>query len=103
MEFSFGKLKKLDVISLSDGKNLGKLCDVTLTLPEGKVLGFYASGCKGFKLGKSEVFIPVCNITKIGEDAILVKTDKKAHKPPCPPPPFCGNGRSGDRNFDDYE
>ncbi|MGN0806365.1 MAG: PRC-barrel domain-containing protein, partial [Candidatus Coproplasma sp.] len=75
MEFSFCKVKKLDVISLSDGKNLGKLCDVTFTMPDGKIKGFTATGCKGFKFGKSEVFIPLSDIVKIGEDAVLVKTD----------------------------
>lgn len=84
MEFSFNKLKKLDVISISDGKNLGRLCDVTFTLPEGKIKGFTATGCKGFKLGKTEIFIPIPDIVKIGEDAILVRTDKKPPKPPCP-------------------
>lgn len=110
MEFSYNKLKKLDVISLADGKNLGKFCDVKLTLPEGKVIGFYASGCKGFKLGKAEVFIPISGISKIGEDAILVKPDKKPPKPPpkwckpdCPPPPLCPPPFDDRRSFDDYE
>ncbi|MGN0823778.1 MAG: PRC-barrel domain-containing protein [Candidatus Coproplasma sp.] len=85
MEFSFNKLKKLDVISISDGKNLGRLCDVTFTLPEGKIKGFTSTGCKGFKLGKSEIFIPLSDIVKVGEDAILVKTGDKPPKPPCPP------------------
>ncbi|MGN1061342.1 MAG: PRC-barrel domain-containing protein [Candidatus Coproplasma sp.] len=85
MEFSFNKLKKLDVISLSDGKNLGRFCDVTFTLPEGKIKGFTTTGCKGFKFGKSEIFIPLSDIVKVGEDAVLVKTGDKPPKPPCPP------------------
>lgn len=94
MEFLFSKLKKLDVISLSDGKNLGRFCDVTFTLPEGKIKGFTATGCKGFKFSKSDLFIPLSDIVKVGEDAILVKTGEKPKKdkdkkPDCPPHDPC--------------
>lgn len=128
MEFSFCKLKKLDVISLSDGKNLGRFCDVSFTFPEGKIKGFTATGCKGFKFGKQEIFIPLSDIVKIGEDAILVKTGErqkkgKDGKPDCPPPDPCRrcpppdqcrpcppsnpcapfNPCDSRRSFDDYE
>lgn len=106
MEYLFSKLKKLDVISITDGKNLGRLCDISFTLPEGKINGFFATGCKGFKLTKTDVFIPLSDIVKVGEDAILVKSGKPPkddkHCPPdnkkdrncnCPPnqPPFPPN------------
>lgn len=91
MEVSFQQLKQKDVVSISDGKNLGKVCDITLTFPENEWLGITVTGCKGFKLtNKKELFIPVGQIVKIGQDAILVKTeDKKGcrpHKDDCPPP-----------------
>ncbi len=92
MELSFQQLKQKDVISMTDGKNLGKVCDVTVSFPDNDWLGITVPGCKGFKFtNKRETFIPVKNIVKIGEDAILVKTEeKKDGKPPkdkCPPPP----------------
>ncbi len=92
MELSFQALKQKDVVSVSDGKNLGKVCDVTVSFPESNWLGITVPGSKGFKLtNKRELFIPVSQIVKVGEDAILVKTeDKKPDcpppKPPCPPP-----------------
>ena len=112
MELSFQKLKQKDVISVSDGKNLGKVCDITVSFPECNWLGITVPGCKGFKLtNKRELFIPVSKIVKIGEDAILVKTeDKKPDvKPPkdkCPPPyppPPCPphKGRPKPRPYDD--
>lgn len=103
MEYLFSKLKKLDVVSVTDGKNLGRLCDISLTLPEGKIKGFFATGCKGFRLTKTEAFIPLSDIVKVGEDTILVKSgkphndgkpcpadDKKDRDCGCPParPPF---------------
>ena len=85
MELSFSSLKQKDVIGVNDGKNLGKVCDVTLSFPESNWLGITVTGCKGFKLtNKRELFIPVNSIVRIGEDAILVKTEEK--RPPCPPP-----------------
>ncbi len=93
MEYLFSKLKKLDVVSVTDGKNLGKLCDISFTLPDGKIKGFFATGCKGFKLTKSEVFIPLCDLVKVGEDTILVKFGKPPKDgKPCPPPPHGDGG-----------
>ncbi|MGN1104594.1 MAG: PRC-barrel domain-containing protein [Candidatus Coproplasma sp.] len=115
MEFLFSKLKKLDVISITDGKNLGRFCDVTFTLPDGKIKGFTATGCKGIKLTKTDIFIQLSDIVKVGEDAILVKTGEKNKKPKgdsrdCPPPapPPCPpfnpcNPCDSRRSFDDYE
>ena len=106
MEFVFSQLKKMEVVSVSDGKNLGKVFDLSFDFPEGRIKGFFVTGCKGFKLTKSDEFIPLCNVVKVGEDVILVKTkeDKPPHKHPdkdCMPcPPNCIEPR---RNFDEYE
>ena len=85
MEHSFHSLKQKDVIN-SDGINLGKVCDISVSFPECNWLGMTVTGCKGFKFtNKRELFIPVNLIVRIGEDAILVKNEAKT-PPPCPPP-----------------
>ena len=110
MEFTFSQLKQKEVISVTDGKHLGKVRDLTLTFPENRFIGITVTGCKGFKFSKQEVFIPVKAIVKIGEDAILIKTEGKG-EPPCPPPcppkrpngncpPPCPPDR---RSYDEYE
>ena len=84
MELSFNHLKQKDVINISDGTNLGRVCDISVSFPECNWLGITVPGCKGFKLtNRREQFIPVNLIVKVGEDAILVKSEKA---PPCPPP-----------------
>ena len=106
MEVSFSELKQKEVISLSEGKHLGKVCDLTFTFPEGKILGFTVTGCKGFKFTKQEVFLPIKSIVKIGEDAVLVNTQTPAPPPapPCPPPqPFCPPPQQSRRSLDEYE
>ena len=106
MELSFQSLKQKDVISVTDGKNLGKVCDVTVSFPETDWLGITVPGCKGFKFtNKHEQFIPVSQIVKVGEDAVLVKTEDK--KPPCPPPkdkcpPPCPPPPNGHRRQNNY-
>lgn len=126
MEILFSQLKKMDVVSVTDGKNLGKVWDLAFFFPEGKVKGFFVTGCKGFKFTKSDMFIPFSDVVKIGEDVVLVKLGKEkppkgdncppqpSCPPPCPPFPSCpppcppGGGRppypaDPRRNFDDYE
>lgn len=108
----------MDVVSVSDGKNLGRVCDMAFFFPEGKIKGFFVTGSKGFKFTKSDVFIPISDVVKIGEDVVLVKLGKEKPpkgdncppKPPCPPqfpqfPPNCPPCPPPDprRNFDDYE
>lgn len=120
MELSFQQLKQKDVISVTDGKNLGKVCDITVSFPENNWLGITVPGCKGFKFtNKREMFISVKQIVKVGEDAVLVKIEdkKECHdKPPkdkCPPPcpPKCPPKRPHDefyenpdrRDYGEYE
>lgn len=99
----------MEVISLNDGKNLGKIYDAEFLMPEGKIKGFYLTGCKGFKLTKSDVFINLREVVKIGEDVILVKQNdgEKPSDAPCPPPcpPPCSPcpPKGGRRNYDEYE
>lgn len=92
MEVTFSELKQKDVINLTDGAHLGKVCNLTFTFPENKVTGFTVTGCRGFKFSKQEIFLPINTIVKIGRDAVLVKYGKEEGPPPpkppkCPPPP----------------
>ena len=47
MEYSYSDLKKKSVINLSDGKNLGKICDLVISCPDGRVTGIVVPGKKG--------------------------------------------------------
>lgn len=109
MEVTFSELRQKEVINLVDGKHLGRVCNVTLSFPDGRVLGLTATGSKGFKFSKQNVYIPLKCVTKIGEDAILVNYGggKPEEKPPqkrqnCPEPPPCPPAQSR-RSFDEYE
>ena len=97
----------MDVVCVSDGKNLGKVSDVAFIYPENKLKGFFVTGSRGFHFSKSEVFIPIQQVVKIGEDVILVNLGERPSPPPgnpapCPPkiPPCPPDPR---RSFEDYE
>ena len=98
METSFLELKQKQVINICDGKQLGRVCDVVFSFPEGKVQGIVVPGGKGLRWGRADLFIDLKNVTKIGVDTVLVEIkaapskDKKKNKwsgdyPPPPPPP----------------
>lgn len=108
MEVVFSELKQKEVISVTDGKHLGKVCNLTFTFPEGKITGFTVTGCKGFKFTKQEVFLPLKCVIKIGEDAVLVNGSEPPPNncPPPNPPPFCPPPPPPPqprRSFDEYE
>jgi sporulation protein YlmC with PRC-barrel domain len=74
MQIEYNKLKTKDVISLADGKNLGKVCNLIYDVPQNCVSGYMVTGGKGFSFMKTSIFIDVCDVVKIGEDCMLVKT-----------------------------
>ncbi|MBQ3493101.1 MAG: YlmC/YmxH family sporulation protein [Clostridia bacterium] len=108
MELSYSELTKRDVINISDGRCLGRITDIKLKFPEGKLVGIIVPGRKVrglFKcFDKTQVYIEESKIIKIGGDVILVdvrcfdgdnrppRPIKPPKKPPCPPP--CGNHSS---------
>lgn len=116
MEFTYNALRQMDVISVSDGRHLGRVCDLLFDFPEGRVRGFYVTGCKGFRLGRQDIFIPLKSVVRIGEDVILTDADdipppkKPCRKPKreCCPPDFEQNGGhcgapKDRRSYDEYE
>ena len=93
MELSFSELRAKEVINIQDGRKLGKVIDVALRYPENRWCGIVVPGSRGFGFKKNELFIELRNITKIGEDVILVNIglpqQKRGEKRgnACPPSP----------------
>ncbi len=77
MEISFGELRCKEVVSVSDGKKLGRIIDLSLDL-NGRVLGLILpqSG-RVFKAiaDKNCLFVPWRNICSIGDDIIMVNLE----------------------------
>ncbi len=117
MEFSYIAVKQMDVISVADGKHLGKVCDLVFEFPENRLRGFYVTGSKGFRFTRQEIFLPIDTVVRIGEDVIIVDAGGAPPKgKPCRkrqegndpreecPPEYFRSGRQGERrSYDEYE
>ena len=76
MELSYNDLRKREVINIADGRSLGKIIDLKLIFPEGRLIGIVVPGrnLRGiFKcFDKTQMYIEERKIVKIGSDVILV-------------------------------
>ena len=73
MIIKYNDLKKKDVVNVSNGKNLGKIIDLVIDSECGKILKIIVTGKKNGLFFCEEMEIRYSQITKIGDDAILVK------------------------------
>lgn len=88
MTILYSELKKKEILEVTTGKNLGKVCDLVISKRSGKIQKLIAPGKKCGFLSTDNFEIPFDKIVKIGDDAILVDfTEKKDDcdeiKPPC--------------------
>ena len=119
MELTYSELAKRDVINIADGRCLGRIIDLKLVFPTGKLVGIFVPGRRNrglFKFfDKTRIYIEESRILKIGGDVILVdmqcgdnclpsinintpnppKPKPKPCPPPCPPCPPKPNGYQG--------
>ena len=88
-DMTFSELRSKDLINSSDGKRLGKACDIVFDSITGKIRGIVAPYGKKSYFGKGQdIFIPFKCILKIGEDVVLVDVNcqqLKPESPHCPP------------------
>lgn len=72
MDITFNSLRSKEVVNLYDGKQLGRIIDVSFDKRTGRVLGFIMPGIKKIFKKSEDLFIPLDQIKKIGDDVILV-------------------------------
>lgn len=75
MDITFCELREKEVVNICDGRRLGRILDLALTCA-GRAIGILVPGDKKFFkniVGNDSIFIPWRNITKIGDDVILVE------------------------------
>lgn len=74
-EYTFCELREKDVVNTVDGRCLGRVVDIAFTC-RGQVFGIIVPGGRKFWKSLSAgdaLFIPWCNICKIGVNVILVE------------------------------
>ena len=77
MDYNFSDLKKKKVINVADGKDLGKIIDLIVSYPDGKIKSIIVPGKKNAFFTGCELIINFSCIERIGDDAILVSLFKE--------------------------
>ncbi len=72
MEISYNELRCKEVVNLQNGVRMGKIIDMIIDSKNKEVLGLVVPGIRKLFKANEDIFIPWCNITKIGSDVILV-------------------------------
>lgn len=78
MEISYTELRSKEVVNLQNGQRMGKIIDLIIDSNGKNVLGLVVPGIRKLFRASEDIFIPWCNISKIGEDTILVSLDTAA-------------------------
>ena len=69
MELSYTDLRTKEVINLRNGARMGKIIDMIIDSNGKNVLGLVVPGIHKLFKATEDIFIPWCNIEKIGDDA----------------------------------
>ena len=75
MEISYTDLRAKEVVNLQNGARMGKIIDMIIDSNGKNVLGLVVPGVRKLFRTSEDIFIPWCNIAKIGTDVILVSLD----------------------------
>ena len=75
MEISYSELRTKEVVNLQNGARMGRLIDLIIDTNGKNVLGIVVPGAHKFFKAAEDIFIPWCNINKIGSDTVLVSLD----------------------------
>ena len=78
MEISYNELRCKEVVNLQNGVRMGKIIDLILDTGGKEVLGLVVPGIRRLFRANEDIFIPWCDITKIGDDVILVSLNVRA-------------------------
>ena len=72
MEISYNELRQKEVVNVLCGKRMGRLTDLIFSSNSKKVLGIVVPSEHKLFRQREDFFIPWENISKIGDDVILV-------------------------------
>lgn len=75
MEISYTELRSKEVVNTLDGARMGRIIDVIFESNGKNVLGLVVPGVRKWFKQAEDIFIPWGNISKIGNDVILVTID----------------------------
>ena len=100
MEMSYNELRTKEVVNVQNGARMGKIIDMIIDTNGRDVLGLVVPGVRRIFRANEDIFIPWCNISKIGDDVILVSLNihslTNVRKSKDPEQSFSGGSNIGD-------
>ena len=78
MELSYNELRCKEVVNTQNGARMGKIIDMILDSSGRDILGLVVPGVRRLFRANEDIFIPWCNISKIGDDVILVSLNARS-------------------------
>ena len=73
MDISLTELKEKEIINIFDGRKLGRIIDILFDVENGMVRGIVVPGEKKVFKRSEDIFIPLEQLKKIGDDVVIVK------------------------------
>ncbi len=73
MDITFNELREKEIINVLNGKRMGRVEDIIFDKDEGTIKGVMVPGERKLFKKSDDIFIPINELRKIGEDVILVK------------------------------
>lgn len=80
MEITFDELQEKEVINILAGNKLGRIIDVVFDISTASLKGFIVPGERKLFKKSEEIFIPLRQVKKIGDDVILVQIEGQCQK-----------------------
>lgn len=75
MELSYNELRCKEVVNLQNGARMGKIIDMIFQTDGQQLLGLVVPGVRKLFKASEDIFVPWTDISKIGEDVILITLD----------------------------
>ena len=75
MEVSYNELRCKEVVNVKNGARMGRIVDLLFDSGGKNILGIVVPGLRKLFKNTEDVFIPWCDIAKIGDDVILVSVN----------------------------
>ena len=102
MEISYTELRSKEVVNVVSGARMGKIIDMIIDSNGKSVLGVVVPGVRRIFRASEDIFIPWCNIAKIGTDVILVSLDVASLTNVAHSPKMDIGNHCDDKDVDDY-
>lgn len=102
MELSYSDLRIKEVVNVQNGARMGRIIDMIIDSNGKNVLGVVVPGVHKLFKGSEDIFIPWCNISKIGSDVILVSLEPSSLTSVTRASDMNLDGVAYDKNSDDY-